>query len=468
MAMRFRGRRRHVLRYWVIVAALLLGSVYFLKSEFPYSEQNKWKNLVEQSTLKNVRFDAKVSEVSGVRSGVSAYLMTDKENPIVSINFLFKNAGYAGDDAREQGIAVMTAVLLGEGAGSYAGSALKEELENRGIRISFAAGKDDFTGSLLTTKENLQKAAEFLNLMLTKPRFEKKDIARVQKQMVNALLRQQENPNQVLALEFNKELFGRHPYAQNPLGKEADILAADDKKLRRFVHRNLITGNLLVGIAGDIDSAEASALLDKMFAGLPRKGSVNFVRPADIDFNGRVRQINRNTGQNVTLKAVRGVARTDADFYPLFVANHILGGAGLTSRLSQKIREEKGLTYGVYTYLQVDDKAPLIVAGFSSTEDKYAEAEKLFVQEWSAFGQNGVSEEELDKAKDYLLASHNLRFASIENVAAMLTAMQKYNLGLDFLQKRNDYIRALTLEEVNRVARKYFVPQMVSARIGTF
>ena len=137
--------------------------------------------------------------------------------------------------------------------------------------------------------------------------------------------------------------------------------------------------------------------------------------------------------------------------------------------MSQAIREKEGLTYGVYSYLVLDDKAPVIMASFSSTADKYARAEELFAEQWQNFGKNGVSAEELAQAKDYLVASYNLRFASIASIADILTAMQKYNLGLDFLQKRNDYVQQVTQEQVNNAARKYFnKDKLVSVSIGSF
>lgn len=465
--MRYRGKRRGWGK-WIAVA--VSAAVLFFAADARNWLRNKdeLRELAANSELGKIKFEAKVTEITSPRLRLKAYLLEDAENPIVSVSFIFKNAGYASDNAGEEGIANMTAALLTEGAGDYPGAALKDELESRGIRVAFGADKDDFTGSLLTTKENLPQAVRLMNLMLTQPRFEHDDIARVQKQMINALRRQNENPNQVLLLEFNKELYGSHPYARNPLGREKDILAVDKARLQKFGQDNLITANLITGIAGDIGEEEAGRLLDTMFAGLPQSGSLNFVRNADLNFDNRSRQISRDAGQNVMLRAVGGAGRTHEDFYPLYVANYILGGAGLTSRLSQKIREEKGLTYGVYSYLSLDDKAPLIVSGFSSTPDKYAEAEALLEQEWKAFAENGASQEELDKAKKYLTASNNLRFASIENISAMLAAMQKYNLGLDFLQKRNDYISQIDLDSVNRAAKKYFAAPAVSVRIGSF
>ncbi len=427
------------------------------------------QELVEKSELKAKNFKLPVQEITSPQHGVKAYLLADASNPIISLNFVFKNAGFASDDEREQGLAQMAAALLTEGAGGLSVQELKEELESRAIKVGFSAGKDDFGGSLLTTKANARQAAEYLRMMLTEPRFEQADIQRTKAQMLEMLKRQSEHPARVLELEFAKELYGEHPYGRNPLGQAEDIERITAADLRRFVQNNFSRSNIIVGIAGDVDAAEAEEMLDKIFGGLPENGRIDFVREAEVCFDGRSRKIRRDSGQNMVLKALPGVGRSHEDFYPLFAANYIWGGAGLTSRLSQQIREKEGLTYGVYSYLSLDDKSPLLAVAFASTADKFAQADGLLRKETERFQQKGATEEELAAAKNYLIASYNLRFASIENIAEILTAMQKYNLGLDFLQKRNDYVANITLEQVNRAARKYFdKSRMVSVEIGRF
>lgn len=420
--------------------------------------------------LKESNFAVQVQEIVSPKYGIKAYLFEEKSNPIVSLSAVFKGAGYAGDVLGKLGSAKMAAALLGEGAGNLDGQSLKEEMENLAIGISFNAGKDDFEASLLSTKENLPRAAELMRLMLTEPRFEAADMARVKAQMSEILKRQKEHPANELNLAFLHELYGTHPYGRNPEGRAEDIRSLGKTDLQELIKERLTRQNVLVGIAGDISKTEAEQLLDEIFGTLPEKGKLNFIREADLVFDGRDIRINKNSnGQNITLKAAPGVSRNDDYFYPLFVANHILGGSGLSSKLSQEIREKRGLTYGVYSYLGMDDKAPLIMVGFSTTPDKYDQAEKLFEKEWQNFGVDGVSEAELEKAKNYLIASYNLRFASISNISEMLTAMQKYNLGLDFLQKRNDYVRQVELKHVNDAARKFFnKDKLVNVSIGSF
>ena len=460
--------RRHGWRKWLaaVAVAAAAGLAYV---NWPLWKSFSPQDLIINSELKEKSLALPVREITAPVSKLKAYLLEDKTNPIVSLSFIFKNAGYASDNEYEQGIAQMAAALLTEGAGQYSGQKLKEELESRAINVSFAAQKDDFVGSMLTTSANLGKAAEFLRLMLEAPRFDEADMVRVRAQMTEALRRQSENPSRVLELKFAEEMYGKHPYSRNPLGRAEDINKITATDLRKFAMDNFSRNNLIIGIAGDVSASDAENLVDKIFAGLPQSGQMNFVRNAEIKFDGRTKKISKNSGQNMFMGAMRGVGRNDEDFYPLYVANYIWGGAGLTSRLSQQIREKEALTYGIYSYLGVDDKSPLLVVAFASTADKFVKAEKLLAEETERMQRKGVSTEELLAAKNYLTASYNLRFASIENISEILTAMQKYNLGLDFLQKRNDYVSNVRLEQVNAVAKKYFDKDyMVKIELGQF
>lgn len=448
----------------LVVLAILAGGWYSYQNIFVFDVQK----VIDGSILKEKPFNAEVKEIVSPKYGLKAYLLEDHTNPIISISFAFKNAGYAADNEDEQGTAVMASALLTEGAAERDSQAFKEILENNAIGMSFSAGKDDFNGSLLTTKANRGMAYDLLKDVLSKPRFDAVDIERNKLQMLEALKRQKELPESVLGLEFMKDLYGNHPYGRNPLGVEEHIRRLNADKLKNFVQNNLSRNNLIVGVAGDITAIEAKNMLDDVFGVLPENGKVNFIREAKIDFNGRKREFKLASGQNVVMKAAPGVNRSDEDFYPLFVANYVLGGSGLNSKLSQEIREKRGLTYGVYSYLSLDDKSPLLLASFSTTADKFGKADRLFDEVWAGFGKKGISKAELENAKEYLTASYNLRFASIQSISDILTAMQKYNLGLDFLKKRNSYVEQVKLEDVNRAAGKYFNDKLVSFAVGSF
>lgn len=449
-----------------LLIACLIGGIY-------YSYTNFWvfnpQTILDNSILKEKNFATKVEEINSPRKGIKAYWFYDNSNPIISVDFVFKNAGLASDNENAIGVSNMVATLLLDGAGELNSQAFKEELENKAIGISFDVNMDDFTGSLVTTRENQARAFELLKLTLTQPRFESDDIQRLKDQTIMAFKRQREHPQNVLGLEFEKELYNNHPYARNPLGDKEAITKFDKLVLDGFVKQHLTQSNLIVGIAGDISKEEAEDLLDNVFGDLPQKGSINFVRNAEPVFDGRVKNINMDIAQTISSFANKGVSRNDKDFYPLFVANHIFGGSGLSSRLSMAAREKEGLTYSIYTYLSLADKSPLIQGGFSATKENYAKVKEIMAQELQKFGNDGVSKKELDDAKNYLISSYNLRFASISTISSMLVYMQKDDLGLDFLQKRNDYVRDVKLKDVNRVAKDYFGnKKAIYVNVGNF
>jgi len=128
----------------------------------------------------------------------------------------------------------------------------------------------------------------------------------------------------------------------------------------------------------------------------------------------------------------------------------------LTSRIQKTAREDKGLTYGVYGDLANYDKADFIYGRFSTTPENFDLLKQIIRTEWVKLGERGVTEDELNQAKNYMIASEPLRYADIDNISEVLVAMQKWNLGLDFLQKRNTYIRETRLHEVNQTAKQYF------------
>ena len=137
----------------------------------------------------------------------------------------------------------------------------------------------------------------------------------------------------------------------------------------------------------------------------------------------------------------------------------LCGGGGLNSRIQKAARANQGLTYGVYGSLANLDKADFLHGRFSTTPENFYTLKQIVREEWEKLGAHGVSAEELQQVKNYMIASEPLRYADIDNISATMTGMQKMNLGLDFLQKRNTYIDNVNLEDVNRVAKEYFTPQ---------
>lgn len=436
----------------MLTAAIVAAVLYFCPS-FNAEE------LVINSELGGRTFSRPVQEVVSPRYGIRAYLLEDDSNPIISLSFSFAAAGSRAEEKGQAGLAGLTAALLPEAAGDLKSAEFKEKMENYAISIGYSADKDDFSGHLLTVKEYAPVAFGMLKDTLTAPRVDRADLKRLKKQMLALLESQSENPGQQLSLTAGRELFGTHPYGANPLGIKEDIENLSGKDVKKYAKSHLGRSNLIAGIAGDMTATEAAAMLDDVFGALPAEGAVDDTAVVKPDLSGGFSYHNAELPQSMAYAAAEGTRRDAADFYPLYIANYILGGSGLSSRLNLAAREKEGLTYGIYTGLSVLDKTAMIIGGFSATPENFSRVVEIFGREWKLMGEKGVSARELEEAKNYLIASNNLRFADITNISNMLVYMQKENLGIDFLQKRNQYVARVTLEQVNRAAARYFRPE---------
>ena len=270
----------------------------------------------------------------------------------------------------------------------------------------------------------------------------------------------QEKPAARLDEVQRKLLFGKHPYSYLTIGTKKDVSSLKKSDLLDYVKNNLTRKSLHIGIVGDVSENEATKIIDDIFAKLPAGNDIKEIQNPEIDYSNSNTDIyEEHLPQVITSVTAPSVARQNKDFYPLYIANYIFGGAGLNSRINKSAREEEGLTYGAYTGLSLLNACPLIQGGFSTTPENLSKMKDIFIAEWQKMGTEGISEKELRLAKNYLQSSYNLRFADITVFSAILAQMQNENLGIDFLQKRNQYIENVTLERVNLVAKKYFSPE---------
>ncbi len=450
---------------WLMFFAVLACGWYYAPSIWLQFNQINTDDILSASKMKNKKFSGKVQEVKS--AGLKAYLLEEHSVPIVSIDFMFTNAGSAYEDDEKQGLIGILSKMLLDGAGSYDAIAFNDTCEEYGIKIGFTSSVDEISGYLHFPKQNMEMALKMFELVLQKPRFEQEFLDLRKQQLKTIVKMSLEKPQAILADKFSEFIFAGHPYSRTQADMLKTIDNINEQDMREFMQTHLSQENLIIGVAGDISVAQTQDILQKIFAKLPEKYLGEKLSKINLELGGREYNVEKSSAQAITFFAVNGTYRNDVDFYPLYMANYILGGSGLSSRLSQVIREKEGLTYGIYTDLSESDAVAMVQGSYSATPDNFNKARELLLDEWRKIAANGVSEEELQQAKDSLVSSFNLRFASVGRIASMLTVMQKYDLGLDFLEKRNDYIKAVTLQEVNAAAKKYFsvTPDFVSIGI---
>lgn len=385
--------------------------------------------------------------------GITAWLVRDPSVPVISMSFTFRG-GAAVDPAGKEGLADMVTALLDEGAGDLTSQEYQKALEEIAASVSFDAGLDRFSGSLRTLSAKRDRAFELLALALTSPRFDPDAVERIRTQTIVSLKEQSENPRRIAGRKWFHTVFPDHPYGRPVSGTVESVQSITIDDLKGFVHQRFARDNLIVGVAGDISPEDLMRQLDRVFGKLPahaKDGSVADVVPAG---KGRTLIVHMSIPQSVVVFGEQGVKRNDRDYYATFVMNHILGGGGFSSRLTEQVREKRGLVYGVYSYLNPMDHAGLIMGGLATKNATVAEAIKVVRAEWTRMAEKGVTANELEGAKTYINGSFPLRLDSTRNIAGILTAVQFSKLGIDYLNRRPKLIGAVTRKDIQRVAKR--------------
>lgn len=398
---------------------------------------------------------ARAIEIQPVVSpgGIKAWLVRDATVPVISMSFSFRG-GAAMDPNGKDGRADMVSGLLDEGAGALDSQAFQRALETISASLSFDAGLDRFSGSLRTLSAKRDEAFRLLRLAITAPRFDAEPVERIRTQMLVSLKQQAENPRRIAGRTWFSSVFPNHPYGRPVAGTEETVAKLSVADLKQFVGERLARDNLVIGVSGDIAPDELGRRLDETFGQLPAKGTDADVSEAKPAAAGKMIIVRKQIPQSVVIFGQVGIKRRDPDYYTAFVMNHILGGGGFSSRLTEEVREKRGLAYSVYSYLSPLDRAGLILGGLGTQNANVAQSIDIVRQQWGRLAEEGVTEQELVAAKTYLNGSFPLRFDSTRRISQTLVAVQFHDLGLDYLVRRPEFINAVTRDDIRRVARR--------------
>ena len=391
------------------------------------------------------------------KGGIEAWFVRDTSVPLLSVEFLFRG-GAALDPQDKAGLANLTASLLDEGAGDLDSQAFQERLQNLSIQLHFDADYDTFGGSLKTLNRNRDEAVRLLRLALLQPRFDEEAIERMRGEIVAGIKRRASRPDYLAQRVWQQAVFPNHPYGRPITGSETtlkNIAAAD---LKSFVASRLAKDRLLIGVSGDITAEELGRLLDDAFGELPDKASASAIPQAEPKALGYTFVLNRQMPQSVAIFGLPGLKRNDPDFYAAYVMNHILGGGSFSSWLYEEVREKRGLAYSIYSYLQSRRGASFWMGSVATANAGMAKSVDLIRDQVQKMHERGVTEQQLEHAKRYLNGSFPLRFTSTDRIAAILVHIQFDHLGIDYLEKRNDLINAVTTDDIARVAKRFLDP----------
>jgi len=393
--------------------------------------------------------------------GIVAWLVEDHSLPVVTLDVSFRG-GAALDPADKSGLATLTADLLDEGAGELDSEAFQGRLEDLAASLDIEAGEDDIGVSLRSITANLAPSLRLLHLALTAPRFDAAAVARVRGQLLGELEREQHQPQYISARLWFRNAFGGHPYARPRQGTPESIARIGVDDMRALVKSRFARDAILIGVVGDVTPETLKPLLDQTFGDLPAQVGAVAVPEAAAAARAPLLLARLPIPQSVVTFGQPGIKRDDPDWYAAYVVNHILGGGGFSARLTQEVRVKRGLAYSVYSALEPLRRAGLIIGGVASENARVAESIDVIRAEWRRMREDGPTAQELADAKTYLTGSYPLNLDSTARIAATLVGIQRDGLGIDYLDRRNALIDAVTLADAKRVARTLLDPDRLS------
>ncbi|MFO1111487.1 MAG: pitrilysin family protein [Bradyrhizobium sp.] len=397
--------------------------------------------------------------------GIEAWFVQDATVPLIAMEYAF-GGGAAQDPAAKPGVGNMVASLLDEGSGDLDSKTFHERLDRRAIELSFSASRDTFRGSLRMLKENKDEAFELLASALSAPRFENTDVERIRNQVLSGLRRDSTNPTSLAGRKFLEVAYGDHPYGRSANGTLESVPTITVADLRDYVARVIAKDTLRIAVVGDVDPDALGKLLDKTFGGL--KAKANLAPVADVMASKPPQRafIPLDVPQTVVTFGGPGILRNDPEFMAGYVVNHILGGGGLSSRLYREVREKRGLAYSVYEQLMWMEHSALFIGNTGTRADRAGETIDAVEQEIRRIAAEGPTQKELDDAKSFLKGSQMLSLDTSSKLAQALLQYQLDKLPIDYIEKRNALVDAVTLEDARRVSKRLWGQGLLTVIVG--
>ena len=388
--------------------------------------------------------------------GHDFWLVSEDTIPMVAVEISFRG-GAASDPDDKLGAANFLSAMLDEGAGDLDTVAFSARAQLLAANFSFSAGRDSLTVSARMLTENLDDSVALLRDALVSPRLDPEPLTRVRAQILASLRSDQTDPNALASKAWFAAAFPDHPYGRPTDGtlETVEALTADD--LRAAHARLLSREGAVVGVVGAIDAGRAGAMVDTLLADLPQAAPPP-PPMAQVATPGRTEIVPLPAPQTTVMFGHGGLLRDDPDFMPAFVMNYVLGGGGFSSRLTTEVREKRGLAYSTYSYLAPLDRAGIYLGGVGTANERVAESMEVIRAEWTRMAEEGVTEEELAKAKQYLTGAYPLRFDSNGKIAGILVGLQENGFGPEYVEQRNDLIEAVTQDDIRRVAERLLQP----------
>jgi len=340
--------------------------------------------------------------------------------------------------------------MIPEGAGGWDANTIAERFEGVGASLGNSSHRDMsvFSVRTLTEKVLFDQAIDTFSTLLSKPTFPQDAFEREKKRLLISLEQKKQSPDAISDEALFNNLYAGHPYASMPEGTTESVSALKRQDLRDFYQRYMVARNAIVVIVGDLERKEAEALAKRVIGDLPEGQVAAQLPAAAARTKAETIKLDFPSSQSHISLAQTSIARNDPDRLPLFLGNHILGGSGLVSVLSDEIREKRGLAYSSYSYFSPMRAEGPFIMSLQTRNDQAEEALAVMRKTLSDFVANGPSKKQLKAAKSNITGGFALKMDSNKKILENVSSIAFYGLPLDYLDTYIDKVKAVSLEQV--------------------
>lgn len=390
--------------------------------------------------------------------GISVWLVSEPSIPILSLQMAW-NAGSTSDPEGLEGLADAVAYQMNEGAGELAALDFQRRMEALNMTFGCTAGSDWTECSATMLTGNAGEAMDLIALAFAEPRFDEGPFERHRREDLISLRERETQPGFLSSEAIEAALYPDHVYARDM--SEESVNARTREAARAHKDVLMTRDKLLVTAVGAVSPAELAPLIDEVAAALPESSDTARFEPITLpEPPAAPIVIDLPQPQTLVRFVAPGPGREHPDFFPAAVLNYTVGGGGFESRLMKTLRVEQGLTYGVRTGIDWTSDYLKTWAGSGQTRNETAgEFVEGVRNELRKVADNGITEQELADAKAYMIGSYPLGFDSNAKIAGNMMGVRQQGLGVDYFDRRNAKIEAVTLEDVNRVAADWLSPE---------
>ncbi len=389
-------------------------------------------------------------------NGIKVPLIYEEDNrlPIVTTQIIFTNSGSI-TDVKKAGLAKLSAKLLNEGTKKLGATSFADKLESKAIHISASTGSETFVVEVSSLKEEYTTSLKLLKKLFKDPNYSAESMSKIKTMTLGSLSSKENDFDYIASNELKRLLFKGTVLGQPSSGTKESVSSIDLSDVKKFIKTHLVLSRTIVVVGGDVDLKEVKSKVSKLLEALPL-GEKEAVKHYYIVKNASESIIKKETQQAYIYFGSPYQMRVDSkDYYKARVATFILGTGGFGSRLMEEIRVKRGLAYSAYARVHVS-KSSSYLSGYLQTKlDSLDEAKATVKEVVADFVKNGVSEEELEQTKKFLLGSEPLR---VETMSQRLnrTFMEYYNgFELGHSEKELAKIKNLKLKDLNEYIKNH-------------